>query len=527
MSVGKPNANLPALSDAVSPADELQRAETAPQSAPPGATANNSSVSTGDSTDHARPGQDPLSDIVNYGPADSLTAEPVWGGLRISTWMKIGVVAALFISLFWANLHRLWGKTNPINGDPNWGHAICIPFVGLYYLYVNREELLAASARSKPSIAGLFIMVLGILLFGYGIWPGQNDFVKDFGMVVTLFGVTLLLAGWPVMKIAWFPIAFLVCGIPWPGLVYSSVAGPLQQLAAQVAVGSLSATGVKSFASGTKIFIMGHDNTLRTLNVAEACAGLRSLMTFISVAAAIAFLSARPLWEKIVITISAIPIAIFCNVMRVSGQGLLDHYVSQQLSESFAHQFVGMIMLIPAFFLILGVGWVVDQLVLDELDVQKGSAAQVIRRGANGSSAPRAIPSAPRTIQPTPPPSLPRLMTGVVRPAGPTPALAGGMTPAPTAGNRPRIVPAPPAPNSVLASHPRPTQTPQAKSPPTKAPPAKSPSATSPLPKAVQSPTPAPAKTPGPRRPSAGPPRAISPQEMGKKKPGNSGEEIR
>jgi exosortase/archaeosortase family protein len=107
---------------------------------------------------------------------------------------------------------------------------------------------------------------------------------------------------------------------------------------------------------------------MRTLNVAEACAGLRSLMTFISVAGAIAFLSVRPLWQKLVIMASAVPIAIFCNVMRVSVQGLLDHYVSQELSEGFAHATVGMIMLLPAFFLILLVGWAMDQIYIEEAD---------------------------------------------------------------------------------------------------------------------------------------------------------------
>jgi hypothetical protein len=74
------------------------------------------------------------------------------------------------------------------------------------------------------------------------------------------------------------------------------------------------------------------------------------------------------LWQKLGITVSAVPIAIFCNVMRVSGQGLLDHYVSTKLSESFAHQFVGMIMLVPAFFLILMVGYVLDKVFIEEVD---------------------------------------------------------------------------------------------------------------------------------------------------------------
>jgi exosortase len=268
----------------------------------------------------------------------------------------------------------------------------------LYYLYLNRDSLQAIKART--SWWGLIWLVLGVLLFGYGIWPGQNDFVKDFGMVVTLFGVVLLLAGGEVMKIAWFPIAFLVCAIPWPGLLYSQIAGPLQSMAAHVAVWVMQAAQVKAFIGlpggwrATKIMysvpVYGQPDSTRTLNVAEACAGLRSLMTFISIGAALAFLlwSFRPLWQKLIITASAVPIAIFCNVMRVSGQGLLDRYVSRELSESFAHQFVGLIMMIPAFFLLLAMGWILDRLLLEEVDEAKVISRGVVRRSRAARMAP-------------------------------------------------------------------------------------------------------------------------------------------
>jgi exosortase/archaeosortase family protein len=180
------------------------------------------------------------------------------------------------------------------------------------------------------------------------------------------------------MKLAWFPIAYLICGIPWPALVYSYVASPLQTFAARVAVKTLQFTGVTAYRTGTKINMGGVTEELRTLNVAEACAGLRSLMTFITVGVAIAFLSARPLWQKLIITVSAIPIAIFCNVVRVAGQGLLDHYVSRQLSESFAHQFVGLVMLVPAFFMILAVGWILDQIFVEEADDVKTTGARAV-----------------------------------------------------------------------------------------------------------------------------------------------------
>ncbi len=391
-------------------------------------------------------------------PATALPLEPQYLGLGASAWVRIGIIALLFVWLFYVPcLRRLWQKTNPISGEANWGHSVFIPLVGLYYLYLNRDELLSKSI--KPLLIGnssasrwlgggaallvgllgyfgaahlmpdkfvpylesaalglvpMGLMVLaldwgigmiafGLFVFAYGIYPGQNDFVKDLGMIITLFGTVLALCGWGVMKIAWFPIAFLVCALPWPGLFYSQVAMPLQNLAAQVAVGVLNICGAESERLGTKIVIYRGLLPPRQLNVAEACAGMRSLMTFISVGATMAFLSSRPLWQKLILTLSGIPIAIFCNVMRVSGQGLLDHYASEKLSEGFAHQFVGMVMLVPAFFLLLGVGWVLDQIFIEEVDHPKATTIKVKRpvstQAAAAATADEPLATAPRRRQ--------------------------------------------------------------------------------------------------------------------------------
>jgi exosortase len=369
----------------------------------------------------------------------ALQPDAIYFGLTLETWVKLGVLAPLFCAVYWLVIRWLWDKTNPLTGEANWGHAICIPIVGLYYLYINRDDLLkqpveplvlgrftawyrlgpalamiviggcawlfgndpsrfVQSAGAAMGIFGALILLLdwaiaslifGLVMFAYGIWPGQNQFVQGCAMILTLFGVVLMLSGWKIMKYAWFPIAYLICGIPWPPLVYSYIASPLQALAAKVAVVTLRFTGVTAYRSGTKINMASSSITdpIRTLNVAEACAGLRSLMTFITVGVAVAFLSARPLWQKIIITVSAIPIAIFCNVMRVAGQGLLDHYISQELSQSFAHQFVGIVMLVPAFFMILMVGWLLDHLFVEEADDRDRGQST----GTSASPAPAAV----------------------------------------------------------------------------------------------------------------------------------------
>ncbi|MEO6434402.1 MAG: hypothetical protein ABIP55_01400, partial [Tepidisphaeraceae bacterium] len=99
-------------------------------------------------------------------------ASSLWLGLSMETWVKVSVLGPLFIAVYWLVLRWLWDKTNPIYGEANWGHAICIPVVGLYYLYINRDELLkqpveplllgkfTAPWRLRPAVA---MIVLGAL----------------------------------------------------------------------------------------------------------------------------------------------------------------------------------------------------------------------------------------------------------------------------------------------------------------------------------------------------------------------------
>ncbi len=378
-------------------------------------------------------------------------AAPKTSNANAIFWLKVALIVGAFVALYWNNLSRLWDKTNLITGDRNWFHAMTIPFVGAYFLLLHRDELSSTpvepllgdrftlkrflsvavaaliggamyvlspyvmpevdSTISLSAIAqnlglgvlifaglallldwGLGTLVAGLLLTAYGIWPGQNDFVWDVGMVVTLFGVVLTLCGWKIMRIAWFPIVFLLCAIPWPPLVYSQIAMPLQKIAAVASVTLMNVLGVDASHGGSKIFMPQYDPVTgrqiadRALNVAEACAGLVSLMTFISIAGAVAFLSSRALWQKLVIVASAVPIAIFCNVLRVAGVGMLDKYAGREWSEGFAHQFAGMVLLLPAFFLIMLVCWIVDQLVIEEADEAAATTSSASSRPAGGAA---------------------------------------------------------------------------------------------------------------------------------------------
>jgi exosortase/archaeosortase family protein len=198
-------------------------------------------------------------------------------------------------------------------------------------------------------------------------------------------------------------------------------------------------------------------------------------MTFISLGAAVAFLTARPMWQRLVIVFSAIPIAIFCNVMRVSGQGLIDYYISQQFATGFAHTFYGLVMYIPAFFLLLLVMWILDNLFVDEADEQeKAKLAGVARsklivaghaaKAQTAAGAAAASPAISRPVSQAQPPrkpsaAVPTTATVAARPSA-SPAVAkpavkpASPGPKPVAGGS---IPAAPAPRSPAAARPAPT----------------------------------------------------------------------
>jgi exosortase len=422
-------------------------------------------------------------------------------GISTQTWGRIAVVAVLFAAVFWPNLRRLWLKTNPFTGEANWSHSIFVPIIGLYYLFVHREDLIRAGATNfiwgpilRPGRAiaaavmtavgagiyflsanrtgvifsmlypagaalgalGILVFLLdwsfaaiifGLAVFVYGIYPGQNDYLKDVGMVITLFGVVLMLNGWNVMRIAWFPIAFLICALPWPPLVYSWVAEPLSQMAAHVAVDVLKLTGVDAWVNGTKIVIFGQPNQPpRMLNVEEACAGMRSLMTFTALAGAWAFLFDRALWQRLIIVASAVPIAIFCNMARISVTGLLDHYVSQKLSDGFAHQFVGMIMLFPAFGLICLVGAALNRIFIEEADDGRSRGSKPKIPTMATAVRPAVVTAAPAAIAAKP----------VSQPALAHKSVTAIAAPKPAASPRPAAIPTTPRPATMAPTPPRP-----------------------------------------------------------------------
>ncbi len=356
--------------------------------------------------------------------ADNADLPRGWLGVPVRVWVILGCMVAAFIGLYWTSLERLWKHTNPINGTKEWAHAIFVPVVGIYYLFIHLDELMKAKVKPLlgldftpfrfisaaivvvmglvlwfvvPQIPGPFrdygnwfvilgkgllglsvfvvlfdwglgTLLAGLLIYTAGVSPLSNDLIKDFGMILSVFGAVLTIGGWQIMRIAWFPCVFLLAIPPWPDTIYQKISIPLQNIASAVGVFVMTVCGIDAERNGTTMSMYRDGAKVGELNVATACSGIKSLMTFVSLGAALAFLSNRPLWQKLFITAATVPIAIFCNAMRVGGQGLLDYYVSHAWSTGFAHMFAGVVFLLPGFLMILGLIWFLDQLFIDVED---------------------------------------------------------------------------------------------------------------------------------------------------------------
>lgn len=184
--------------------------------------------------------------------------------------------------------------------------------------------------------------------------------------------------GVAMMRILWFPIAFLVFGIKISPAIWAIIASKMQVFAAYGSYYILDMTssfsGVYATLRGSTIDLdYGQLNPPTPMNVAEACGGMRMLMAFLALGVALAFLFPRKWWQRVIMISLTAPIAIFVNALRVAVLGWL-HLIDPELAQGDFHIFVGMLMLIPAAGLLMLVGWCLDKMLIVEGKKSKGPA---------------------------------------------------------------------------------------------------------------------------------------------------------
>lgn len=282
------------------------------------------------------------------------------------TCARIAILAGVLV---WMNYWQLRIMVRTWMDDGNWSHGFLIPLFSIYFLYSRREELFSAPRR--VSMWGLGLMILGILMILAGIYVYQA-FWKSFwichvGIIPTIMGLVLYLAGPKVLKVAWLPIVFLIFAMPLPGTTYSRIALPLQNLAAAASAAILKLCGVDIVVKASEMTLMSVSGVQRDLTVAEACSGVRMLMMFLALGVAMAYLDDKPIWQRVTLVLMGLPIAIASNVLRVIITSTAYIMDKPDFGKDFMHHFTGMLMLIPALAMLWGLGWILQHLfVADE-----------------------------------------------------------------------------------------------------------------------------------------------------------------
>jgi exosortase len=293
-----------------------------------------------------------------------------WCELGVHNYIRILIIAGLFCFLF---RNEIEGIVNRWLADSSWSHGFLIPLFSLYFVNQKREEILrcAANDELRPDYLGLVFLIFGILFYPFNIVHLQYGYLSSIDVIATLGAVVLFLGGWRLIKHTWLPIAFLIFAVPLPERYYRELTIPMRQWAATIASGLLDLVPqLEAAASGVVIDVFYKGKALEPpLDVAEACSGMRLLMAFLALGVAMAYLHYRPLWQRIILLFSTVPIAIFCNIVRVTVTGFIYVLIHPRYAQGIYHDMLGMAMLPLAFGLYGVLAWFMSSLFIDESDM--------------------------------------------------------------------------------------------------------------------------------------------------------------
>jgi exosortase len=304
-----------------------------------------------------------------------------WGSLGAHVWVKLLLVAVLFCALFndiLFKLVRYWIL------DPTWSHGFLIPLFSLYFLNQNKDRLL--SLDPKPSYVGLVGLLLCIAFYPINFVQFQIAYFEFLLLIPALISIVLFLGGWAILRTVWLPIAYLIFAIPLPDRFYKGITIPMRSFAAEISTVVLNwIPGIESTANGAVIDVLYRGKALvPALDVAEACSGMRLLMAFVALGVAMAYLHERPIWQRIVLLVTTIPIAILCNVIRVSITALIYILWDPRYAQGIYHDLLGLLMLPLAFGLYGAIAWFMSNLYTEEEDEEEPAAKVIRRAGGEG-----------------------------------------------------------------------------------------------------------------------------------------------
>jgi exosortase len=258
-----------------------------------------------------------------------------------TTYWQLAILAALSLWLYWATIVRLIGQWR---NDPNFSHGFFVPLFSAFVLWLERDRL--ARIAPRPSWSGVPILAFGLCLLIVG-QLGAELFLARFSLLLLVAGLAILFLGWNFFRAVLFPWAFLILMIPIPAIVFNQITFPLQLQASKLAAFALPLFGVPILREGNVINLPS-----MSLEVAEACSGIRSLMSLATLAIIYGYLAEKRLWMRWVLAFASVPIAILANSIRIIGTGLLVQYWDPDKAEGFFHLSWGWIIFVISLIML-------------------------------------------------------------------------------------------------------------------------------------------------------------------------------
>ncbi|MCC7291073.1 MAG: exosortase/archaeosortase family protein [Phycisphaerales bacterium] len=268
--------------------------------------------------------------------------------------LRLAAAAVLFAWFFQRTLVHYFAYKWASDG--NWSHGWLIPLISLYFLWTGKAEL-ARTRRCPQPLAG--VLLLGVLgAYGFYSWVRPILYYQGLCVPAGLAAVVLTLWGWRMLRATAFPIAYLLLAVPLPHGMYVELTVPLRRLASQLAGAALSLLpSVEVEVQKVVIdWVRLDTGASGYLNIETACSGLRLMMSFAALGLAYAYLLRGPMWQRIVIVLACVPIAVLCNAIRVILTGVFWIYDRPDWAQGTPHMLLGIVTLLIA----LGLFWALN-----------------------------------------------------------------------------------------------------------------------------------------------------------------------
>ena len=267
--------------------------------------------------------------------------------LRLSGWRRwwqaavlIGLVGFLYYPVLAKLIHDWWN-------DPDFSHGFFVPLFSAFLIWTQREKL--ARMTSRPAWSGLAVVAGSLFLFIAGMF-GNDLFFPRVSLILLLGGLVALFWGWGHFRATFFPWAFLFLMIPIPAVLLNQITFPLQLLASRLASDVLPLFGVPVLREGNIIHLPA-----MPLEVAEACSGIRSLLSLSTLAVIYGYFLDSKLWRRCLLVVAALPVAVAANGMRIVGTGLAVQYWDPAKALGFFHEFSGWVIFVVSLILLFAV----------------------------------------------------------------------------------------------------------------------------------------------------------------------------